>query len=386
MRTRRGFTLLELVLAMSLLLIITGAAVQFLRRQGNLVARETTRMDALQNAQFAAAQIERELREAGAGVVDAQPMLVQLDSEAVTFNANLVSVDTGDVRAVYQLADADTNGTRGMYRSERLLLPNSTTASYPDTTYLSSTSAPSDAETVSYYFRPDSTTTLPRRYLLLRRVNALSPTLVARGIARYSGDSVPFFTYYKTDTLNRLVPISRTRLPLLHGLLHGAPTDTGASALTDSVRAVRVHFVALARDPRTGRDAPRTIETRVRLMNAGLLNRTSCGMPPLAPGAVTATSSSPNSPVKSVTIQWSNSVDDGGGEKDIERYALYRRLSTESGFGQPITSIPAAQKTSYQFVDTSVLANLTYVYGVAAQDCTPLLSGVVAAPAETVRP
>jgi len=71
-------------------------------------------MDAMQNAQFAASQIERELREAGAGVADVQPMLVQADSEAMTFNANMVSIDTGDVRAVYQIRDADTNSARAM--------------------------------------------------------------------------------------------------------------------------------------------------------------------------------------------------------------------------------------------------------------------------------
>ena len=79
MRNRRGFTLIEMLISVMIFLLISGVAVQFMRRQSGLVARETTRMDALQNAQFAASQLERDLREAVAGVLDIQPTLVQID-------------------------------------------------------------------------------------------------------------------------------------------------------------------------------------------------------------------------------------------------------------------------------------------------------------------
>jgi prepilin-type N-terminal cleavage/methylation domain-containing protein len=97
-----GFTLVELLVALTLLLFVIGTAVQYLRKQSTFVAVQSIRSDALQNAEFAVSQVDRELREAGAGVVDIQPMLVQVDSDAVTFNANMVSIDSGDVRAVYQ--------------------------------------------------------------------------------------------------------------------------------------------------------------------------------------------------------------------------------------------------------------------------------------------
>ncbi len=386
---RRGFTLPELLIGMMLLLVITGAATQFMRRQTNLITREAGRMDALQNAEFAATQIERELREAGAGVVDNQPMLVQVDSEAITFNANMVSIDTGDVKAVYQLSDADTNGTRVMQKSERIPLPNSNPAvSYPDTTYNTS-GTPSSAETISYFLRKDSTTTLTGRYLLFRRANALTPTLVARGIVKDARDTVPFFTYFITDTLNRRVPISRSKLPLYHGVVHGAASDTGKFALPDSIRVVRIHFLAISKDPKTGADGLRTVESKVRLMNAGLLNRTSCGQPPYAPPAPTVVSSVPNAPIPAVTITWAKATDDGGGEKDIERYAIYRRLTSVLAFGDPITSLPAGLAggvTSYKFVDTAVTPGLSYTYGIAAQDCTPLVSAIAASPSVTVNP
>jgi prepilin-type N-terminal cleavage/methylation domain-containing protein len=386
MRAHRGFTLVEVLVSMMLLMVITGAAVQFFRKQTGLVNRETARMDAMQNAQFAASQIERELRQAGAGVADFQPMMVQIDSLAMTFNANMVSIDTGDVRAVYQFRDADTNAARAMLKTERMPLPNSSPPkSFPDTTYTAASGIQSGAETISYFLRPDSTTTaISNDYLLFRRVNATTPTLVARGIVKSARDTTPFFTYYKNDTLSRLVPISRSLMPLYHGIIHGATNDTSRSALTDSVTAVRVHFLTAARDPRTGTDALRTVETLVRLMNAGLLARTSCGQPPLQTPAPVAVSSPFLAPVKSVTITWTKSGDDGLGEKDIERYAIFRRLSSATAFGDPISSIPATMAGTYSYVDTSVIGGQTYVYGIAAQDCTPLLSGVASSAAVTV--
>jgi prepilin-type N-terminal cleavage/methylation domain-containing protein len=381
MRNRRGFTITEVAISLIILAIITGAAVQFFRKQTGLVNRETARMDAMQNAQFSASQIERELREAGAGVSDFQPMMVQVDSEAMTFNANMVSVDSGDVRAVYQLRDADTNGTRAMLKSERMNLPNSVHP-YPDSTYYAANGVQSGAETISYYLRPDSTTTRPDDYLLFRRVNALPPTLVARSIVKIpSRDTMPFFTYYKADSLNRLVPIPKAILPLFHGIIHGAVNDTGKFALTDSIRAVRVHFLTAARDPRTGTDALRTVETMVRLMNSGLLDRSSCGQAPYPSGVPTVVAGT--TPL-SVTITWAKSADDGAGEKDIERYAIFRRPSTATAFGDPISSIPGSMVGTYSFTDFGVVSGQTYVYGIAAQDCTPMLSAVTASAAITI--
>jgi prepilin-type N-terminal cleavage/methylation domain-containing protein len=387
MRQRRGFTILEMITAMMLMTVVMGVAVQFLRRQAGLVSKETTRNDALQSAQFAASQIERELREAGAGVADVQPMIAQLDTQAITFNANMVSIDSGDVRAVYQMTDADPNAVRGMLQTEAVALPNSTPPRmYPDTTYPAASGVSTSAETISYWLRPDSSSPFTKRYVLWRRVNALPPTLVARGIVKDTRDTMPVFTYYIADTLNRLVPIPKNKFPIYHSRLHGANADTGVTALTDSIRAVRVHFLAAARDPKTGKDALRTVEVLVRLMNAGLLQRSSCGQPPLGSGVPVAVSSIIAAPVKTVTVTWNSSGDDGVGEKDIERYAIFRRLNGALTFGDPIASIPASLKATYSFVDTGVLPNESYVYGVAAQDCTPLLSGMNVSLPVTVNP
>jgi hypothetical protein len=303
----------------------------------------------------------------------------------MTFNANMVSIDTGDVRAVYQIRDADTNSARAMFKTERTPLPNSSPSKYyPDTTYLAASGIQSGAETISYYLRRDSTTTRSDDYLLFRRVNALTPTLVARSIVRMpSRDTMPFFTYYKADTLNRLVAIPRNTLPLYHGIIHGAVDDTGRFARTDSVRAVRVHFLTAARDPRTNQDALRTVETMVRMMNSGLLDRTSCGQPPYSGGTPTAVASVVSGSPR-VTVSWTKSTDDNSGERDIERYAIFRRPSSVTVFGDPISSIPGRLAASYSFVDNAVVSGQTYVYGIAAQDCTPSLSNVVSSVAVTI--
>ncbi|MDB4900529.1 MAG: hypothetical protein JWN53_2337 [Gemmatimonadetes bacterium] len=375
MPTRRGFTLIEIMISITILVMIMGMAVQFMRRQSNAVMIETQRMNALQNSEFAVTQVERELREVGSGVADVQPMIVQLDSLAITFNANMRSIDTGDVRAVYQTPDVDPNAARAMDSTERMPLPASNPAQYyPARNYNAAKGFASGAETISYYLVKDSVTTRTT-YTMWRRVNATSPTLVARNITK---DTVPFFTYYKADTLGRLVPIAPSQLPLYHGATHGASSDTGRFALPDSVRVVRLHFVTQTVDQRARRDSIkyRVVESKVRLMNSGLLALTACGQPPLGVPTPTLTQSAAGVIPQTVTVTWGKSNDDGGGEKDIERYAIFRRLASVTSNGDPISSIPAKGASTYSFMDTGVQPGMSYVYGVAAQDCTPNVSDV----------
>ena len=389
MRARKGFTLIEIMISITILLVIMGAAIQFMRRQANAVGLETQRMDALQNAEFAASQIERELREAGAGVTDAQPVMVQLDSLALTFNANMVSIDPADVRAVYRNEDADSTAVRAMLQSERMALPTSSPARmYPETTYWSGRGVTSGAETISYYLVKDATASTSNTYTLYRRVNALPATLIARNLVRSAADSIPFFTYYTVDTTGNYVAIPRSRFPLYHDTIHNSVSDTASSALTDSVRMVRLHFVALTLDRRAKRDSIkyRSVETRVRLMNAGLLQLSSCGSQPFGVSAPSVSQASPTPNTRTVTVTWSKSRDDGGGEKDIERYAIFRRDAAATQLGDPFASVPASGSATYSFTDSDVVPGASYVYGIAAQDCTPKVSDAAVSPSITVNP
>ena len=209
-------------------------------------------------------------------------------------------------------------------------------------------------------------------YILFRRVNARPVKVVARGVV-YKGSGDTIFQYFKGDTLGNLTPISPAALPLLHtAAVHGSQADTGKSALTDSIRQVRVQFTSIYHDARTNQDTPRRQQLTIHLMNAGLIHHTTCGNAPLdvSPTAVVTPANGTTVLQPFVTISWAKSVDDGAGEKDVERYALYRRLSSVSTFDMPFASIPSGG-SGYSFVDTDVLSGQTWIYGVTAQDCTP---------------
>ena len=170
-----------MLLSMSLMLAILGMSTQLFRKQSNAVSSQAGRLDAQQNSRFALSAIERELRVAGVGVADAQPILVQAGALAITFNADLVSPDTGDLGAVYINPDADSAGVDLLRTNEKITLPG-TTKLYPDTNYMQNTGVPSNAETISFWLSQDSTSTHSNEYILFRRVNARPPKVVARGI------------------------------------------------------------------------------------------------------------------------------------------------------------------------------------------------------------
>jgi hypothetical protein len=182
----------------------------------------------------------------------------------------------------------------------------------------------------------------------------------------------PYFRYYKLAANGALLEIPPGSLPMRHlNGWHGSPADTGNSARVDSIRLVRARFTAVHRDPRYP-DVTRVEERTVRLTNAGLILASTCGDAPLPGGAVMATAAA----TPSVTLTWARSLDEGAGEKDVERYAIYRRPAADPVFGEPLASIAAGSPT-YSFTDTDVIPGQSWVYGVAAQDCNPLLSPLV---------
>ncbi|HEU4989411.1 MAG TPA: hypothetical protein VFT41_06495 [Gemmatimonadaceae bacterium] len=371
-RARSAFTILELIIAMTILLTVIAVAVGTFRRSSTLLAAQSGRLEAQQNARFAVTTLDRELRMAGVGVVDIQPILVQAASTAITFNVDLVSRVPGDVGAVYVDTSADTSAVSAMKTNDKITLPGMA-VQYPESSYTQVGGVPGGAETISYYLGRDSASTRSNEYLLYRRVNATAPTVVARGILYEPGDTI--FQYFTSDTLGNLSPVPDAKLPLYHAAaVHGSPADTGRYALVDSIRTVRVRLAAVYHDPRQG-DVIRRIESTIRILNAGLINRVTCGDPPLGASAVAATPSPVGAPAPYVTITWNASVDETSGEKDVERYALYRRPDSVAAFDQPFSSIPAGLAT-YTFTDDNVQSGDHWIYGVSAQDCTPANSPI----------
>ena len=369
-RSRKGFTLIEVIVAMTMLILVMSMATKYFMQQTRMLSNQSGRLEAQQNAQFSLATLDREIRIAGIGVVDAQPILVQAHPRAITFNADLVTRTIGDPSAVYVDADVDSASTLSFRSEEQKALPLGSVMMYPDTNYFLGAGVPSRAETISFWVTHDSTSKDPQEFLLYRRINGGTARVVAKSLRVLGTDTI--FQYFKKDTAGALVPVGPGQLPVYHlAKVHGSPADTGLSALSDSIKAVRVRMTAMYKD-RNGVQIIRRIDMTIQLMNAGLIRRNSCGEAPLgpSPAAFVGTDPQTNDPV--VTITWNKSGDEGAGEKDVERYSIFKRLAT-GGFGEPLASIPAGT-ASYTFKDNSVSPGDTLVYGVTAQDCTPQVS------------
>lgn len=371
-RAPRGVTLIEMLIALTMFVAVFGLAVPFFKMQARSLGASAGRLDAQQNARYAQNTIDRDLRLAGTGVLPAQPMIVQADPFAVTFNADLVTRDPTDVDAAYYDPDVDTTATISLLTTHQITLPRSTTV-YPQTDYLQS-GVPGAAETVSYWASPDSTVPAGNQYVLFRRVNDGPPHVVAAGIIWNAGDP-PIFTYYKPDSTGTLVAIPSASLPLFHvAAVHGSPADTGVNAWVDSIRMVGVRVAGTFKDPDRG-VVTRVVQTTTQLLNAGMLHSTVCGTAPIAPTGFTATYVA--GPPAQVTLAWNASLDQAAGEKDVERYLIYRRAAGDPDWHDAVTSV-AASSATYTFADGDPPSG-TWQYGLAAQDCSPANSPIVTA-------
>jgi len=368
---RSGFTLLEMIVAMTVIAVTLGLTVPFFRNELQAFSAIAGRDDAQQNARYGVSMIDRELRVAGVGVLDAQPLIVQAAPYAVTFNVDLVSRIPADMGAAYYDPDIDPAAAASLPQATKITLPLSASIQYPDTGYNQSTGIPSEAETVSFWVAPDPDPSANGTYALFRRVNAMPATVVAKALVLPTGE--PAFRYFKADTLGALIEIPQASLPLYHSAkIHNSKADSAKSALTDSIRVVRVRITGQYTD-RKGVKQLRPIETGVRIMNAGLLHFKTCGDPPILSSVINAVVTTV--PTTKVTLSWVPSVDQGSGEKDIEQYAVYRRISTQTLFTEPMASIPGGS-ASYSFTDTQVTSGDKLIYGVSAVDCGGQVSAV----------
>lgn len=376
---RDGFTLVEMVISIAVSLLVLAVVVPFFRVQVLAVGTHAGRADAQQNVRFGASTIDRELRVAGVGVVGSQPLIVQAGPNAITFSVDLATRSPSDVGSVYYDPDLPPVATVSLTPATAIVLPLSVTP-YPDTSYAQAGGAPSSAETISFWVTPDTAADGDGLHALYRRVNNTPPTLVARGIVITPGE--PVFRYFKADSIGRVVEISQSLLPIYHtAAIHGAPADTLASALTDSIRMVRVRLTGRF----TGQDgtvATRTVDTGIRIMNSGLLQFSTCGDLPRFLGPASASLVDPP-PAARIVVTWPPSTDEGTGEGDVERYVIYRRDPNVPEWGEPYASVPAGN-SSYAFSDAAVAAGERWVYAVAAQDCSSQLSPLSASGTVTI--
>lgn len=373
MNRTRGLTMIELMIALVLVGVVMTGALRIFRAVSGSVRTTVERMDAMQNLRFGLSTLDREVRNAGAGVTETQPTLVYAASHLVTFNADLVSLLAGSPTAVFYNPDANPSLTNSVTTSQRFTIPT-TAVQYPDSNYRTATGssgALSPAETVTFWFELDGSTARTDDYHLMRQANNGAPEEVARNLLAYPGRA--FFEWLRTDPAGDLQVVPVSGLPLRHTVpVHGSILDTNSLAQIDSLRAVRVN--AMSTNGLSGsQEVRRSLVTTIRIPNAGLQKQRSCGDSPIFSASVVALSTG-SLLTPSTRVTWSPAVDETSGERDVERYLVYRR-TLASGFVDALVAVPAGQP-AYFYDDASVLNDSTYVYGVTALDCTPLESPI----------
>ncbi|GMV04548.1 MAG: hypothetical protein AMXMBFR53_08280 [Gemmatimonadota bacterium] len=373
-RDERGMTLIEVVIATLIYGIVLAAAIGFAARQNTAFHRGLDVMRALQNGRYALTTLETDLITLGTNLPGAQPGLAVADVDVIAFNADYASNIANDVFASYIDPDAPTGQVTALRSA--ISVPN-TGFTYPDTFYLTTAGTASPGETILFWFTPDTSTTRSDDYALYRQVNNAEAEMVSRYLLPAS-DGTPFFRYFQRKDFpsqaSIIDSIAASRLPIRHkAKVHMSPADTGTSALTDSIRAVRVSF--RASNGLEG-DDERTVEVSrvIAFPNSGLGTFSTCGDEPILGTGLGRALVDMGGGKWGVRLTWAPATDETGGEQDVARYVIYRQENIiGSDWGDPYLSVPAGQ-TAYEFLDEAVASGRTYQYALSAQDCTPTLS------------
>ena len=373
MTRRPGVTLVELIVALAMFSVLLVTTLGFYRQQGKAFTSGNERMTLMQNLRYGINALEQNLRTAGIGVPSKQPVLIYAGEQVLAFNANYASNSASDLFAVYREQELPGAAVTALTPVRKLTLPG-TSFLYPDSAYFDG-GGNSQAETITFFFTLDDTTARLDDFVLYRQVNDLAPEVIARHLLPASR---PFFEYYVVEpgaSGGPVQSVASARLPAAHTEpIHGSPGDTGAVALADSIRAVRVSYSA-TNGQEGDREARREITRLIRMPNAGVAVMRSCGNRPLlgtnlASVGVAPTATTPGH----VLLSWGAATDEITGERDVMRYVIWRRKNTDPDWGDPLVSVAPGGATPYTYQDFSAVADQQYRYALAAQDCTPQYS------------
>ena len=369
---RAGFTIVELVVSLAVFGIIVSGALGFMVVQNRAFVQGSQQLVVVQSLRYVVQQLEVDLQTAGSNVPGGQPHMVYAGSDVVAFTGDHTSNVRNDVAAVYVDVDAPNGWVQAPLGPARLPVAGVT---WPDTTYSTSAGTNSPAELITIYFEPDTSTGRADDFVLMRRVNDKAPEVVARQLLRR--DSTPFFRYFRhrvvADQPVVIDSVPDGDMPLFHAAkIHGSAADTANSARTDSIRAVRVSYRVT--NGLSGADEEFADVSRViSLPNVGAGVLQTCGAGPILGVALLLSQVVTGDGIPAVRLAWDQAVDERGGEEDVVRYVIFRRLSTDPEWGDPHLSIPAGA-LSYVYDDTAIEVGASYEYAVSAQDCTPTLS------------
>lgn len=369
-----GFSLVEMIIAIMIYGIVLAAGIGFVAMQNTLFHRGLDRMTALQNMRYALSSLETDIPSVGTNVPTIQPHLVYAGSDVLAFTGDYASNVANDIFASYIDLGALTGEVT--VPDPTITIPNSGGFTWPDTLYLTTAATRSPAEMLIFWFEPDTVTARTDDYMLFRQVNDKLPEPLARNILQ--ADSTPFFQYIRridfASAASALAMIPDASLPIAHtSTFHRVPADTAASALADSIRAVRVSFRST--NGLTG-DAERIVSASrmIDMPNAGFSLMQTCGDEPIHGDTLGAEIIDLGGGAYASRLTWIAAIDETAGELDVARYVIYRQATPVStDWGDPYLSIPAGLAT-YSYDDGLVALGETYQYALAAQDCTPMLS------------
>lgn len=382
-RHRRGYTLAEVMIAIVLFGVVTGAAMGFLMAQGRGFRDISRQQSEIQNGRFTRDLLRMELRTAGTNVTDVQPILVAANDSVIAFNADLLTNDLDSAAftgAVYVDTYATSADVSALPASSAITIPGTSPGvTYPLQDYTAVEGTLGQAELVIFRFVRDTTSTNANDMMVTRQVNNRRPEIIATGLRR-SGTN-PFLRYWYdpnryTNVTVGLDTVPRAWLPLAKTIAQrGLVPDTGvaATARIDQVRAVEVNY-QLGRKDGSQAEPVRYI---VAMPNTAAPRQSrACGRPPITPASITATW---NADSNAVRLTWPRATDDGSGEADAVRYVLWRQILGAGTWGESLASVGAvAGSTGYSYSDGGVQQGLgfSYRYAIAVQDCTPNLSAL----------
>lgn len=369
LRARRGFSIVELLVAVTLTLAVFAITLPFVRVQSRALGANAGRMDAEQLARYAQRIIDEELSQATQ--VGDQPMLVYAGPMGIAFNANLLAPDTTDASAKEIESGATTTLTEGWRVADAAVIPL-TARTYPTVNYANPAGGLSRVETISYFLRADTVTGRSDVYVLYRRVNARDSTQVVSGLHVPTDSS--FFSYFKTvaDTLQRIPTGS---LPLYWD-----------STSITGIRTIGLRSAGFFRNRMEGVDVIRTVQWRVNLQPMRVAS-TACAATPAAAtglsatGQFSTTTSTDSTNKWSVRLAWTASTGDVAAGA-VRRYAIDRQVS---GVWSTIGAVPAIAAATYRYDAAVPRGNGALSYRVRAISCNGVASAGVTA-AITVTP
>ncbi len=382
---RRGFTLIEMVVTLVIFGVVMTAAFNFFTSESRSFRDISDRSALVQSLRFGRDLLRQEIRTAGTNVTEDQPLIVYANDSVFSFNADLTTNIEDSVRltgAVYVDRFAQNAAVSALRLTDAAPIPGSDPAfTYPLQDYSQNPSVfiNSDAETVTFWFTQDTSTVTTGDYVLYRRTNTQPAEVILRSVRRNAGQ--PFFRYWHdptrfTGVASPLDTIPRNWLPLNKDVMRRSmSTDTGTaeSLRIDQLRAVEVNYEVVSAQ---NNSAPRTklVNYMVPMPNIARPRMSrACGRAPILGTGLTASwqAAAP----AGIELTWAAAVDQGGGENDVIRYVIWRRIFGSSNWGEPHITI-GVSGPSYTWRDASVAPGTRYEYSVAVQDCTPTLSGM----------